>query len=76
MQSKFIILITFSLVFSIIGHGQENAKEKLDFPVLKGSYFGQKPPGKTAQQFAVNVFDSRYQGFHSNIIFSPDGNEA
>jgi hypothetical protein len=66
----------FSVTFFTLCHAQENTKDQLDFPVLKGPYLGQKPPGKTAQQFAVNVFDSKYHGFHSNIIFSPDGNEA
>lgn len=55
---------------------QENIKPQMDFPILNGPYLGQKPPGKTAEQFAVNVFDSTYQGFHSNIIFSPNGKEA
>ncbi len=50
--------------------------QQSDFPKLTGPYLGQKPPGRTAQQFAENVFDSAYQGFHSNMMFSPDGKEA
>jgi hypothetical protein len=50
--------------------------QQTDSPKLTGPYLGQRLPGKTVQQFAVNVFDSTYQGFHSNIIFSPDGNAA
>jgi hypothetical protein len=77
MYLKFrIMLVIFSLTFLTISYAQENTKDQLDFPVLKGPYLGQKLPGKTAQQFAVNVFDAKYQGFHSNIIFSPDGKEA
>jgi hypothetical protein len=77
MYLKFsIMLVMFSLIFFTLCYAQENTTDQWDFPVLKGPYLGQKPPGKTAQQFAVNVFDSRYQGFHSNIIFSPNGKEA
>jgi len=77
MDSNFRILLALSsLTFFTLCQAQENIEPQLDFPVLKGPYLGQKPPGKTAEQFAVNVFDSTYQGFHSNIIFSPDGKEA
>lgn len=71
-----ILRVMFSLTFFTLCQAQENTKLQLDFPVLKGPYLGQKPPGKTAEQFAMNVFDSKYQGFHSNIIFSPDGKAA
>ena len=74
MRTKtYIVLSILSIYMFSISNAQEKSK---DFPVLKGSYLGQKPPGKPAQQFAVNIFDSKYQGFHSNIIFSPDGKEA
>jgi hypothetical protein len=77
MYLKFrISLVMFSLTCFTLCQAQENTKLQLDFPVLKGPYLGQKPPGKTAEQFAINVFDSKYQGFHSNIIFSPDGKAA
>lgn len=65
-----------SLAFCLSCHAQENIQNPFDFPVLKGPYLGQKPPGNTIKQFAVNLFDSTYQGFHSNIVFSPDGKEA
>ena len=71
-----ITLILFSLTFFTLCQAQEHTKLQSVFPVLKGPYLGQKPPGKTARQFAVNVFDSTYQGFHSNVVFSPDGKEA
>lgn len=74
MKLKTYIIFTTLLFFkSDILPAQE---ESSNFPVLKGPYLGQKLPGKTVQQFAENVFDSKYQGFHSNIIFSPDGKEA
>jgi len=72
IKMKKITLISYILlvVVSCI-----NAQQS-DFPKLTGPNMGQKPPGRTAQQFAENVFDSGYQGFHSNIMFSPDGKEA
>ena len=77
MYLKFhTMLFIFFLTFFTSYQAQENTKDQLEFPVLRGPYLGQKPPGKTAQQFAVNVFDSTFHGFHSNIIFSPDGKEA
>jgi ankyrin repeat protein len=45
------------------------------FPVLAGSYLGQKPPGRTAEVFAPGIVSGRY-GLHSNVVFSPNGTEA
>lgn len=50
--------------------------QEKDFPVLKGPYLGQKPPGKKAQPFAFDIFGSKNVFLHSNIIFSPSGKEA
>ncbi len=45
------------------------------FPELRGPYLGQKPPGRQAEVFAPGIVSGRY-GLHSNVTFSPDGNEA
>ncbi|MEW6758105.1 MAG: ankyrin repeat domain-containing protein [Acidobacteriota bacterium] len=45
------------------------------FPLLMGSYLGQKPPGKTPERFARGIVSGRYN-LHSCIAFSPDGKEA
>ena len=74
MQSKFIILITFSLVFSIICHAQENTKEKLDFPILKNPYLNQTPPGMTPEIFAPGIVSSS-EATEYGIAFTPDGKE-
>jgi Tol biopolymer transport system component len=71
IKMKILILISCMLLLAVIVNAQQT-----DFPKLTGLYLGQKPPGKTPQQFAANIFDSTFQGFHSNIIFSPDGKEA
>jgi hypothetical protein len=47
------------------------------FPVLKGPYLGQKPPGQTPELFAPEVFNpSQFAWYHSTIVFCPDGQEA
>ena len=47
----------------------------IQFPVLKGDYMGQKPPGDTPQLFAPGIVSSIW-GLHSTAVFSPDGNLA
>ena len=58
--SLFILLFTFC------------QKEGI-FPVLKGAYLGQKPPGMTPEIFAPGIIST---GYHDGCItFSPDGRE-
>jgi ankyrin repeat protein len=45
------------------------------FPVVTGSFFGQKTPGPMADQFAVGIVASRYR-HHGSPAFSADGREA
>ncbi|MCJ7804544.1 hypothetical protein MUP35_02305, partial [Patescibacteria group bacterium] len=47
-----------------------------DFPVLKGSYLGQKPPGMTPEIFAPGIISHPDYFEHSAAVFSPDGNEV
>ena len=46
----FVVLLTLSL----ISFGQDS-----DFPVLKGSYLGQKPPGMTPEVFAPGIISTK-----------------
>ena len=46
--------------------------QKSKFPVLKGPYLGQKPPGKTPEYFAPGIVTTRYHE-HSAPALSPDG---
>ncbi len=57
------------LLFMLIGHAQQD-----DFPVLKGPYLGQKPPGMTPEIFAPGAVSSEHQE-HSSLAFSPDEKE-
>lgn len=64
---RFISVILGFFFLIVNGFALEN------FPVLKGPYLGQKPPGKTPEIFAKSIISF---GFHENgIVFSPDGTE-
>ena len=53
---------------------EKGAEDKpIQFPVLKGDYMGQKPPGDTPELFALGIVSSIW-GLHSTAAFSPDGN--
>ena len=45
------------------------------FPVLKGPYLGQKPPGMTPEVFAPGIISKAGFHLHSCLAFSSDGNE-
>lgn len=45
-----------------------------EFPVLRGAYLGQKPPGERAELFAPGIVSTCMQ--HSSAYFSPDGKEV
>ena len=55
----------------LIENGAED--KPIQFPVLKGDYMGQKPPGDTPELFATGIVSSIW-GLHSTAAFSPDGN--
>ena len=48
-------------------------KEITDFPILKGPYLGQKPPGIMPELFAPEIFMAEV---HGGLLFSPDGTEV
>jgi len=50
-------------------------KSEIQFPVLKGDYLGQTPPGDKAELFGRGIVSSIW-GLHSTAVFSPDGNEV
>src|SRR5664279_5168601 len=43
--------------------------------VVKGEYFGQRPPGKTPELFAPGII-SQTNRLVDHVAFSPDGNEC
>ena len=46
-----------------------------DFPILENRYFGQKPPGLTAEIFAPEIIATE-EGFESDVKFSPNMKEV
>jgi hypothetical protein len=52
-------------------HCQINSQ---DFPVLRGSYLGQKPPGMTPEIFAPGIVSTE-KVWEAAVSFSPDGKE-
>ena len=70
-MKKLILISCLLLVAAQIVHAQLS-----DFPKLTGPYLGQKPPGKTPEPFAQDIFDFRYAYYHTSINFSPDGQEV
>jgi hypothetical protein len=63
------IIILLSLIFVIGSHAQQD-----DFPMLTGSYLGQKPPGMIPELFAPGIISTCTQ--HSSAYFSMDGKEV
>ena len=66
---KLIYLPTLLLLSTLMISGNSFCQDA--FPVLKGPYFGQKPPGLTPEVFAPGIvsIDGRYEGV---VSFSPD----
>jgi hypothetical protein len=61
------ILIVIAIAFNT--HAQQD-----EFPVLKGPYLGQKPPGMTPEIFAPGIVSSS-GATEYGIAFAPDGKE-
>jgi len=53
----------------IVSFGQSAPQ---DFPLLKGPYMGQTPPGPSPQLFLRTLLDRS----HSSPVFTPDGNQV
>jgi len=70
-KKAFFILVMLLIVSFGISYAQEKPN---DFPVLKGSYLGQKPPGEVPSAFAPEIISSD-NAVHGHIAFTPDGDE-
>jgi Tol biopolymer transport system component len=68
---KKIVICIILLLSTVFIENNLNAKD--DFPVLKGPYLGQKPPGITPELYAPGIIST---GYHDGCItFSPNGKE-
>jgi ribosomal protein L24E len=61
--------ILLCIMSAFISHAGQD-----EFPVLKGPYLGQKPPGQTPELFAPEIISTCSQ--HSSVYFSRDGKEV
>jgi hypothetical protein len=61
--------ILFSIIFIYNNHTQQD-----DFPVLKGPYLSQKPPGELPEVFTPSILFSE-NPIHGQIAFYPDRKE-
>ena len=68
-----LFLMMFVVVTVTLSFPQKNAGKASDFPVLKGPYLGQKPPGMTPEIFAPGIISTKKNELNS--VFSPDGRE-
>jgi len=70
MNKKGILLMGLYLTFLVFNCSQQT---KNDFPILKGPYLGQKPPGKTPEVFAPGIVST--ESVELNSVFMPDNSE-
>jgi len=76
-MKTFISVFVFTpFILTFIGsHAQNEQQEINDFPILKGPYLGQKPPGMKPEIFAPGIV-SRIDYFeHSSIYLTPKMDE-
>ncbi|UCE22145.1 MAG: PD40 domain-containing protein, partial [Candidatus Aminicenantes bacterium] len=62
-------VILLCIIFLFFSYAQQD-----DFPILKGPYLGQKPPGMTPEVFAPRII-STTEYTELGCTFSPDGKE-
>lgn len=67
--------IVLSILIILMVESSYTQEESKNFPVLKGPYLGQKPPGMTPEPFAPNLLPDKYW-WHSAPAFSSDGKEV
>jgi len=68
VKSEFIFAIIFFFVF------WGGFAQQTEFPILKGPYLGQKPPGMTPEVFAQGIISTK-EKYELNSVFSPKGDE-
>ena len=70
MKCRAIFIGTMmSILFLLGSHAQQD-----DFPVLKGPFLGQMPPGMTPEVFAPGIISTE-EKYELNSVFSPKGDE-
>jgi Tol biopolymer transport system component len=72
-KARKIVWISIALLIFTVASVYNQEKKTTPFPVLKGPYLGQKPPGMTAELFAPGIVST--PNHEINAVFSPDGKE-
>jgi hypothetical protein len=70
----FFVLLIGILVFYLGNELMSRNAAEEEFPVLRGAYLGQDPPGDKAELFAPGIVSTCMQ--HSSAYFSQDGKEV
>jgi Tol biopolymer transport system component len=69
---KLVNVIFICIIFLIGIYAQNLEKKYKNFPVLKGPYLGQKPPGMKPEIFAPGIISTKEYS-EAGSVFSPDG---
>jgi len=72
-RDKDIISYLFVIVCMVICSGCTESGRGQAFPVLKGPYLGQEPPGMNPEIFAPGIISTGHS--EQQIAFTPEGNE-
>ena len=70
MNSKFVFVMFVSMIFIFFG----GCTQQDDFPVLRGEYLGQKPPGLKGELFAPGIMSTSLPELNS--VFFPGAREV
>lgn len=73
MNRRFILALIGIFVLVCINTQKGECKQS-HFPILKGPYLGQKPPGDLPELFMPGIISNC--DLHSSVYFSPDGKEV
>ncbi len=71
---KIAVVIIVLFIFALPVLAQESEKDKSDWPVLKGPYLGQKPPGNKAEIFLDGLISTE-ENPEMNTAFTRNGKE-
>lgn len=72
MRISLLYVLTLFLAINP-GFSQEKEKNNSDFPILRGPYLGQKPPGMTPEIFAPGIISNGLS--NRDVAISPDRKE-
>jgi len=75
-MNKLAMAVCAVFLLSAMSHARMQQTKPDTFPVLKGPYLGQKPPGIVPEMFAPGIISHADFFEHSAAVFSPDLREV